>query len=207
LNGGTVEVTNGLTLCTNATLAGSTTVDGSVTNNGTIEPGSSPGQLNITGTLHLNSPSRLNLEIGGYASNEFDVVNVSGNAILGGTISVSFFGNFKWVMTNGASFTVLTAGASLSGSFANAASGNLLTTTDGYARFTLLTSGDNTVRLTNLQIVDSDNDGMPDWWEDHFGLSKTTQPMPKWMAMVTAHRTQQNLPRARTQLIPRLCSA
>lgn len=173
LNGGTVEMTNGLILCTNATLTGSTTVDGSITNNGTIDPGSSPGRLNITGLLHLNNSSRLKLEIGGYDSNEFDVVHV-GNAIkLGGALSVSLHGNFKWAMTNGSSFTVATSGTSLAGSFANAGFGALLTTTDGYARFTVLAPGDNSVRLVNLQVVDTDSDSMPDWWEDHFGLGKT----------------------------------
>jgi hypothetical protein len=172
LNGGTVEVTNGLTLCTNATLTGSATVDGSVTNNGTIEPGSSPGQLNITGHLHMNNASRLKLEIGGSASNELDFVNVGNTVTLGGTISVSLHGNFKWAMTNGDSFTVVTSGTSLVGSFANVASGAQITTTDGYARF-ILNISSNTVRLDGLQIVDSDGDGMPDWWEDNFSLSKT----------------------------------
>ena len=172
LNGGTVGMTNGLTLCTNATLTGSTTVDGSVTNNGTIEPGSSPGRLNLTGNLHLSSASRLHLEIGGYASNQFDMVNVGGNFVLGGNLFVSLFGDFKWVMTNGASFNVIEAAGVLSGSFANVASGALLTTTDGYARFVLRITNE-TVRLADLQIVDTDYDGMPDWWEDQFGLSRT----------------------------------
>ena len=57
LDGGTFALTNGLTLCTNATLAGSSTVDGSVTNKGTIEPGNSPGRMNITGSLVLASTS------------------------------------------------------------------------------------------------------------------------------------------------------
>ena len=172
LNGGTVEMTNGLTLCTNATLTGSTTVDGSITNNGTIEPGSSPGRLNITGNLHLGAASRLHLEIGGYQSNRFDVLNVGGNLLLGGNLSVSLAGDFKWLMTNGSAFTVMTA-ASRSGAFANVAPGAFLTTTDGYARFIVRSAGDDEVQLTGLQIVDTDADSMPDWWEDEYSLNKT----------------------------------
>jgi len=52
------------------------------------------------------------------------------------------------------------------------ASGGLLTTTDGYARFTVLYAG-RTVQLTNLVIVDSDSDGMPNWWEDFYNLDKS----------------------------------
>ncbi|MCC6823298.1 MAG: hypothetical protein IT579_21420 [Verrucomicrobia subdivision 3 bacterium] len=173
LDGGTVQMTNGLTLCTNATLTGSITLDGSVTNNGTIEPGASPGQLNLTGHLVLASPSRLRLEIGGSASGQFDVVNVAGGVTLGGTLAVTLVNSFASVMTNGADFTVLSGGTPVLGAFANVPSGGSLTTTEGYARFTVLYAGASTVRLTDLVIVDTDADGLPNWWEDQYGLSQT----------------------------------
>ncbi len=173
LNGGTVQMTNGLTLCTNATLTGSTTLDGSVTNHGTIEPGASPGQLDLTGHLVLANSSRLRLEIGGYAPGQFDVVNVAGSVALGGTLAVTLVNDFASVMTNGASFTMLSGGTPVLGAFANVPSGGTLTTTEGYARFTVRCAGESTVRLTDLVIVDTDADGLPNWWEDQFGLSKT----------------------------------
>ena len=48
----------------------------------------------------------------------------------------------------------------------------LTATTDGYARFTVLYAG-RTLVLTNLVIVDSDGDGMPNGWEDRFNLEKS----------------------------------
>lgn len=147
-----VTMTNSLTLCTNSTLAGSATVDGSITNNGTIDPGSSPGRLSITRNLYLGATSRLNLEIGGYAPTEIDTVNVGGNAVLGGTLKVRLLDTFTSIMTNGASFTVLTSSQPLTGAFANVASGATLQTEDGRARFTVLYAGQNSVRLTDLQI-------------------------------------------------------
>ena len=95
LDGGTVQMTNGLTLCTNATLTGSTTVDGSVTNSGTIEPGSSPGSLNITGSLVLLPGSRLRFELGGPAAgSQYDQLNISNAVTYGGTVTVQLINGF-----------------------------------------------------------------------------------------------------------------
>ena len=150
---GSFAMTNGITLCTNATLAGNASVDGSITNNGTIEPGSSPGRLSITRDLHLGATSRLNLEIGGYAPTQIDTINVGGSAVLGGVLKIRLLDTFTNVMTNGASFTVLTSAQPLTGAFANVASGSTLTTEDGRARFTVNYAGQNNLRLTDLQIL------------------------------------------------------
>jgi hypothetical protein len=163
---GTVMATNGMTIGTNTTLAGSAEVDGSVTNNGTISPGASPGLFVFRQGLKLNSSSRMQMEIGGYATNQFDRVQVNGALTLGGTLSLSLIGNFANGITNGAAFTLITAGAPITGAFANVASGDSLTTTDGHARFTVLYAGQNTVVITNATIlntiVDTDGDGASD---------------------------------------------
>jgi hypothetical protein len=75
-------------------------------------------------------------------------------------------------LTNGAGFVLLTNNNNLTGAFTNVASSGLLTTTDGYGRFTVLYAGAKMLRVTNLVILDSDSDGMPNWWEDEYGLNK-----------------------------------
>ena len=173
LLGGTNAFTGGLRIAGNSLLTGSGAIAANVTNSGVISPGASAGRFDITGSLVLSNSSELRLELGGYNPGQFDFIRVTGSATLGGKLSVSLSNNFESTMTNGASFIVLTNGSPLVGSFSNVAGGGVLTTTDGYARFTVLYAGANTLRLTNLIIVDSDTDGMPDWWEDRFSLNKT----------------------------------
>lgn len=117
LDGGTFTMTNGLTLCTNATLTGSTIVDGSVTNSGTIEPGSSLGNLNITGSLVLLPGSRLRFELGGtIAGSQYDQLNISNTVTHAGTLDVQLINAFT--PSVGQVFQLITAPSRL-GAFAS----------------------------------------------------------------------------------------
>ena len=175
LNGGTFTFASGLTVAPLVSLTGQGTLSGNVTNSGVIAPGASPGRFDIAGNLVLASGSQLRMELGGTApGTQFDFVAVAGSTTLGGTLAVNLINNFQSVMTSGASFTILTSGSPITGAFTNVASGGTLTTTDGYARFTVNYAGANSVQLSGLVIVDSDGDGIPDWWEDQFGLNKNS---------------------------------
>lgn len=100
---------------------------------------------------------------------------VVSNALeLGGTLAVSLTNGFVGAVTNGASFTVLTAGVPVTGTFANVANGGTLLTTDGFAQFTVQYDGSSVV-LNDLHLVDSVGDGIPDGWrEQYFGGNGTT---------------------------------
>ncbi len=173
--GGTNRFARGLRIAANGVLGGNGTITASVTNLGRIAPGTSPGRLDIVGGLVLTSSSELRLEVGGHTpASQFDLVTVSAGTTLGGTLAVSLTNNFQSTMTNGASFTVLTSGTPFTGAFANVASGGTLTTLDGQARFTVVYAGSTALRLTNLEIIDTDADSLPNWWEDLYGLNKNS---------------------------------
>jgi hypothetical protein len=174
--GGTNAFPKGLRVAANATLTGYGIVPGMVTNSGAIAPGfdfAPVGLLEIKGGLVLSNSSDLRFDISSDAENPCDFLGTTGSVVLGGKLSASLVLNYQSVMTNGASFTIMTNNNNFTGAFTNVASGGLLTTTDGYARFTVLYAGSKTLRLTNLVIVDTDSDGMPNWWEDQYGLNKT----------------------------------
>src|SRR5262249_3428533 len=138
--------TTNLVISANGVLTGSGTITAiSFTNNGVIAPGNPAGCLAVNGKLTLLTNSLVAFELGGYSSGgTYDCVNVSDSVSLGGAFAVSFINGFEMAITNGASFTLLTAG-SLSGAFTNAASGTHLVTADGFADFLVTYSGTSVV--------------------------------------------------------------
>ena len=80
------------------TIAGSGTLNlgGSMlTNAGTLSPGASPGTLRVDGDLVLLPSSVLNVEIAGTGAGQYDVLDVRGNAALGGMLNVALPGAYR----------------------------------------------------------------------------------------------------------------
>ena len=96
LAGGTLASGSGVTL-NGGSLNGVGTVSANVANtSGTVNPGGSGaiGKLTVTGNYTQGSGGTLNLELGGAASGQYDLLAVSGTASLGGTLNVSLFGGY-----------------------------------------------------------------------------------------------------------------
>ena len=84
-------------------------------NQGIVRPGSSAGELDIVGDYTQTESGVLEIEIGGpLVGDLFDVLDVSGTAVLAGTLEVDLIGGY--VPAIGDSFQVLAAGA-VSGEF------------------------------------------------------------------------------------------
>lgn len=131
------------------------TFNGNLTNSGgTLSPGHSTGSTTVNGDYTQQSRSDLEIEIGGsLAVSQFDFVNVTGTASLGGQLNLKLLGGY--VPTPADAFTILIAG-NLQNSFANALNGQRLSTADGLGSF-LINYGPtspfdpNQIRLTNFQ--------------------------------------------------------
>ena len=96
-DGGTVTVTDGGKLTANDVWLGTGgilngdggTIDANVhVVGGVLAPGNSPGVMNIIGDLNIMSGSSLEMEIGGYLSGEYDVLNVTGNFTIDPTVAI-----------------------------------------------------------------------------------------------------------------------
>src|SRR5205085_945665 len=112
------------------------------------------------------------IDLGGYGQGtQYDFIRVTNTTALAGTLAVSAINGFESQLTNGASFTVLTAN-SLVGSFANVTNGAHLLSTDGFFDFIVsYGAGNSNVVLGSVQAVDTDGDGMPNWWELAHGFA------------------------------------
>ncbi|MDK3160201.1 autotransporter domain-containing protein [Kamptonema cortianum] len=100
------------------TLGGSGTIGGNLLNNGTINPGNSPGILNITGNFIQGAGGTLIIEVAGTTLGQFDRLNITGTATLDGTLQVVPFGGFAG-FEDGQSITIITAAGGVTGTFAN----------------------------------------------------------------------------------------
>lgn len=89
---------------------------GNVTNYGTLSPGNSPGTLNIDGDYTQDVSGILNIELAGYIQgDEYDFMNITGNATLSGKLDVDLLGTFDPDM--GSIFNIIHAEGELTGAF------------------------------------------------------------------------------------------
>lgn len=110
---GPFAAANGLSL--SGTVNGSGAFTGAVTVDGTLSPGHSPGTMSFE-NLTLGDGSTLQIELGGTGQGVgYDFVNVSGTAMLGGTLDVVWYDGFT--ASVGDTFNFLTGGSGVTGSF------------------------------------------------------------------------------------------
>ncbi len=135
-NGASFATTGSLDLGT-AKLGGTGTITAAnVTAGGEVSPGSSPGQLTLTGNLTLLNTSTTLMEIAGSTQGtQYDFLSVGGTGLLAGNLHLSILNGFEWIMPANSTFTILTAQNGLTGAFANVAPGQRLMTLDGNGSF------------------------------------------------------------------------
>ena len=95
LGGGTLDPSGNVELL-GGILEGSGSILSNVNNSATVSPGSSAGSLNIQGDYTQSAAGSLDIEIGGLtAGSEFDVLDISGTATLGGTLELTLLEGFS----------------------------------------------------------------------------------------------------------------
>jgi hypothetical protein len=109
---------------------GSGKVNGQLINGGSGSPGNSPGTFFVNGDYTQLDTGSLLIELASPTS--FDLLSITGSAILDGTLSISLDAGF--VPAPADTFTFLTA-ADVSGEFSNAPGGSRLATADGLGSF------------------------------------------------------------------------
>jgi hypothetical protein len=107
LAGGTLGASGAQTSIQGGTLSGPGTIVGTLINGGEVDLGSNPGTLTIQGDYYQEGPGTLVVKIGGAtAGSQFDQVNVSGVAVLNGTLTANLINGFT--PSSGQMFSVMT---------------------------------------------------------------------------------------------------
>ena len=115
---GTFRVGGLLSLGPHGLINGTGTLSmGSLLNNGgIIAPGLSPGVLSVEGNYEQAPDGVLRIEIAGLGDGQFDVLTITGDAALGGTLEVHMLDGF--LLHAGDSVDFLIIGGALTGDFA-----------------------------------------------------------------------------------------
>jgi hypothetical protein len=117
---GTLTITSGALALAGGSLRGGGTISasGGVSNTGgSIEPGTSTGILSITGSLTQTAGGSVSVELRGTTPGSgHDRLAVTGAVSLNGTLNVTLIGGF--VPESGDTFTILTSGSAVTGTFA-----------------------------------------------------------------------------------------
>jgi hypothetical protein len=135
-------------------LKGSSNILGSVVNVGTISPGNSPGTLTISGNFTQGPAGTYNVEI--FSPQNYSRLVVVGHASLDGTLHLTLASGFH--ITPGETFTVLTAGQGISGTFRTISGNTPVNVT--YANGEVFVNAASTTRVKSSDIHLSD--GTPD---------------------------------------------
>ena len=88
LEGTRIAASDGVSVDLNGVLSGSGTLSGDVTNRGTLSPGNSAGRIVVEGNYSQEASGRVRIEI--FGLDEFDQLEVTGEARLGGIIELVF---------------------------------------------------------------------------------------------------------------------
>ena len=130
-----------------------------INNGGTVNPGNSPGTLTLQGNYTQGASGSLFIDLGSAAS---DLFNVSGSAVLDGTLDINLFGGF--LPSVGQNFTFLNYG-SHTGFFSNIVSLN-----PGYG-YSVAYNGSNAVLSVTAAASATPEPGV---WAMLAGLGLTT---------------------------------
>jgi T5SS/PEP-CTERM-associated repeat protein/autotransporter-associated beta strand protein len=99
-----------------ALLGGTGTIGGNVASSGVVSPGNSgPGKLTLNGSYTQSNTGTLEIEIGGLASVQHDLLRTDGTAQLNGVLQLARLNNFHFVP--GDKVTFLTAAGGVAGTF------------------------------------------------------------------------------------------